>query len=241
METPSTAELLQVWEEQADRTLPERAVALLRLARPDLSPDGLVDLPIGARDAALFAFRERLFGPRVEGVATCAACGELLEVTLHAAAPSDLLGPAATAGANEVCSLLFRAPTTRDLIAVLGEVDPETARRRLVTRCVVRTSQTELPGPEADLTPELIDEGARAMALADPAADVVLGVTCPTCSRFSQTPFDVVSFLWQELDAWAARLFEDVHTLASAFGWSEADILALSPSRREVYLKRVLA
>jgi hypothetical protein len=29
----------------------------------------------------------------------------------------------------------------------------------------------------------------------------------------------------------------DVHALASAYGWREADVLAMSPMRRQVYLE----
>ena len=32
------------------------------------------------------------------------------------------------------------------------------------------------------------------------------------------------------------RFLRDVHTLASTYGWREADILALSPWRRQYYL-----
>ena len=44
------------------------------------------------------------------------------------------------------------------------------------------------------------------------------------------------SYLWHEVDAWALRLLRDVHRLARAYSWREADILALSPSRRQCYL-----
>jgi hypothetical protein len=45
-----------------------------------------------------------------------------------------------------------------------------------------------------------------------------------------------VSFFWQELDDWADRVLRDVHELASAYGWPENEILALSPRRRQCYL-----
>jgi hypothetical protein len=34
-------------------------------------------------------------------------------------------------------------------------------------------------------------------------------------------------------------LFDDIHLLAQAYGWSEGEILALSPARRSAYLARV--
>jgi hypothetical protein len=46
----------------------------------------------------------------------------------------------------------------------------------------------------------------------------------------------VVAFFWEEIDVWAERTLSDVHRLASAYGWSESDILALGPRRRQRYL-----
>ncbi len=50
-------------------------------------------------------------------------------------------------------------------------------------------------------------------------------------------PFDILSYLWTEIEDWAQRLLVDVHTLAVSYGWSERDILALSPRRRRMYLE----
>ncbi len=49
---------------------------------------------------------------------------------------------------------------------------------------------------------------------------------------------DIASFLWKALHAWAKLMLGDVHELARAYGWTEADILALpSPTRRQIYLE----
>ena len=52
-------------------------------------------------------------------------------------------------------------------------------------------------------------------------------------------PLDVAAFFWTELNAWAVRLLREIHALASAYGWREADILALSPKRRDLYLELI--
>ena len=44
---------------------------------------------------------------------------------------------------------------------------------------------------------------------------------------------------WAELAQRAQRLLSEVHRLASAYGWSEAEILGLDPDRREGYLELV--
>jgi hypothetical protein len=76
------------------------------------------------------------------------------------------------------------------------------------------------------------------MAEVDPQADVQLAMACPACSHEWQLTFDILSFFWNEINAWASRILDEVHTLASAYGWREADILALSPHRRQLYLER---
>jgi hypothetical protein len=49
----------------------------------------------------------------------------------------------------------------------------------------------------------------------------------------------VAAFVWEEIEACAARLLDDVHVLARAYGWSERAILALPEMRRAAYLERV--
>jgi hypothetical protein len=48
-----------------------------------------------------------------------------------------------------------------------------------------------------------------------------------------------VSYLWAEVHSWALRTLHEVNVLASAYGWRESDILALSQWRRQAYLEMV--
>jgi hypothetical protein len=47
--------------------------------------------------------------------------------------------------------------------------------------------------------------------------------------------------LWAEIEVRAKRLLLEVHLLATAYGWSEAEILSLNAQRREFYLEMVRA
>jgi hypothetical protein len=67
-------------------------------------------------------------------------------------------------------------------------------------------------------------------------AEIRIALTCPDCGYRWNELFDIVSFFWTEIDAWARRLLREVHVLASAYGWNEHDILSLSPVRRQIYL-----
>ncbi len=77
------------------------------------------------------------------------------------------------------------------------------------------------------------------MNRADPQADVQLNLSCPSCNHNWQMVFDIVSFFWSEIHTWAQQMLREVHILASAYGWYEADILVMSPSRRQFYLQMV--
>ena len=65
----------------------------------------------------------------------------------------------------------------------------------------------------------------------------LFGFECPACDHRWSTVFDIASYLWSEIHAWAKRLLRTVDTLARTYAWREADILALSPSRRQIYLE----
>jgi len=186
-------------------------------------------LAVGERDKLLVELHQRTFGPSLPAVVSCPACGELLEIELAA---DDLQGEAA---ATELVELVpaglpirFRSPTAGDLLAVAGAADVAEGRRILLERCV-----------DAPLSAEHEDLVVTRMAEADPGAWIELALECPGCACTWSAPFDIVSFLWAELDACAQRVVGDVHALASAYGWRESDVLALSPARRDAYLELV--
>jgi hypothetical protein len=77
------------------------------------------------------------------------------------------------------------------------------------------------------------------LAEADPLAELMIDNGCPACGYRWHSLFDIVSFFWIEISASARRLLGDVHLLARAYGWREADILAMSPLRRSYYLEMV--
>src|SRR5262249_1383424 len=127
--------------------------------------------------------------------------------------------------------LRYRLPTTLDIEAIAGDEDQRSARATLLKRCLLSADQGgEAIGVE-QLPDDVIDLLSEDMAQLDPQADVQLALTCPACSHHWQAAFDIVSFFWSEIAAWAIRVLSEVHTLASAYGWREADILAMTPWR----------
>jgi len=79
-------------------------------------------------------------------------------------------------------------------------------------------------------------EDVAAIEAADPQAHLVFDLQCAECGHAWKETFDIGSFLWAELEDLAVRTLHDVHALATAYGWTEEQILALSPARRALYL-----
>ena len=133
----------------------------------------------------------------------------------------------------------FRLPNSLDLVAIDDVKDLAVARQLLFQYCVMTASHKGEECPK-DILPSLVlDRAAVLMAQADPQADVQLALSCPQCGHGWQAVFDLVAFFWAEISAWASQILREVHTLASTYGWREADILAMSARRRQYYLDMV--
>src|SRR5574341_970824 len=82
MQVPSASQWVGAWEQGVGQDWVGRGLTLLAAAHPDKTREQLAALSIGARDAALFALREHLFGRWLRCVAECPACGSRLEFSL---------------------------------------------------------------------------------------------------------------------------------------------------------------
>jgi uncharacterized protein YbaR (Trm112 family) len=241
MRALSAGELLEVWEAGFTQALMERALALLAAACPDDSWDHLAALSIGQRDARLLTLREELWGPRMDAVVVCPDCRERLELTLDT---REMLANSQRAQQGETTlniadfKMTFRLPTSLDLIAISGYV-ANGGTTPFLDRCLLSVQQGGVPVESDKLPPEIVESVIKSLAEADPLADIQLSLTCPSCEHRWRVLFDIVSFLWTEIEVWAWRILSDVHTLARAYGWSERDILTLSPTRRQFYLEMV--
>ena len=238
----SAAELLEVWEQGSSQASPQRALALLSVACPDLDREALARLSIGRRDGLLLSARESAFGPRLSALTDCPKCDKQLETHFYVEDVRTSNGSRA-AGSGSVSAdgyeVHFRLPDTTDLLAAGDQQDAETARQILLKRCVLSARRNSEEWSLAALPEEIVAEIEREMSEMDPQANVQLEFGCPVCSEKWSAAFDILTFFWGELDAWAQRLLIEVHTLASAYGWREADILEMSAARRGIYLNMV--
>ena len=239
----SAQDMLKVWERGASRAPLARALLLLSAADPETSWDALAALPVGRRDGLLLTLRQWAFGEKMVSVADCPACGESLELIfsvkdVQAESPdpgSDASPIHATIDGYEVA---FRLPTTTDVAGAVDAADPRIA---LLDRCIASVVRDGRDVAVAELPASVRSAVADRMAEADPQANVHTTVGCPDCAHTWRADFDVASFFWTEIEAWAHRTLRQVHRLARTYGWTEDEILALTASRRQLYMQMIQA
>ena len=233
-------ELVSAWDRALGQPASRRP--LLLLCREDADR-----LPVGEVAALLLATARGWAGGRVEAVLDCPACPERLEVgfavaDLLAAAPgrprdAGPTGDDPTAGTFTLHwrghRLTLRLPTPADLAQAARTGDAAAAERWLLRVCLL-AADPPLDDPFAAL-PEV----SAAMAERDPLGVVAVTLTCPGCGTTTEALLDLPAWAWQAADARVRRLLGEVHRLARAYGWSEAQVLGLGPHRRAAYLEQV--
>jgi hypothetical protein len=252
MRNLSVAELLTAWERALGQSPVQQALILLAAAYPERAPEQLAQCSVGQRDACLLTLREQLFGSQLNSVTACPQCQQRIELAFTV--PDIRVEPALTdpiAVAGEGMMLMmegyrvqFRLPNSLDLASIETCPDVNQAREQLLRRCiqsVVREgteSDEEEPLDHVSRLPmTLVDAIAERMAQADAQADTRLALSCPDCRHAWRATFDIATYLAGEIHHWATHLLREVHGLARAYSWREADILAMTPTRRRAYLE----
>ena len=246
-------DLLALWELGQTRHAIDRSALLAAWARPQIEAERIADLPLGEITASLLQLRAATFGARIRAHAECDRCGQRLELNF---ATHELLQPAAPAPEVAAAGVRLRLPCLRDLAAIAHETarppeglmpqraarsytserDAERGARELLARCMLNA-----PADAAALSREIVRELEDALEAADPNADLAFDVHCAACGHTGTAQLDAGELLWDEVDARARALLGEVHLLASAYGWSESEILGLSTARRAAYLSMVAA
>lgn len=222
------ADALALWESGERLSMLDRAVRLSAvLGRTSI--EAAADLPLPERDRLLLAALRQLAGPSAAVVATCPECDTLHEADV-ALAPlletRDRAAPSVTFGTLEAP---LRAPTSRDLAEAVVSGDPGA----LAVRCCDAPEAAADPRGAAAAIEAALDE-------AYPLLNIMIAMDCDACGTQFARRFDPVPLLWAEIAARAKAALATVDCLARAYGWSEAEIFALSPARRQLYREMAL-
>jgi hypothetical protein len=234
MHALSSSEILTLWERGTRWHALDRGLLALSFASRSAG-ESVADWPLGRRNRALLELHAAWFSSQVEAWAACPQCGQRVEFAMSVL---DLMVPPSEEKQEATIAVgeqTFRLPTSRDLAQVATSSDEQEAVIQLLELC--RIGDVESSG----WTDEIIERVGESLATADPMAETRVALTCPACHHEWNDSIDVVSFFWAELEARARRLLWEVHSLASAYGWSESETLALSAARRAMYLEMVRA
>ena len=236
---PTAAALLAAWEAGAGAAAVDRAPSLLRSLGALPSDVSVERLTVGQCDARLFALRRGLFGDALDAVSTCPACGTEIQmvVPLDQLQPQPSEGPAPTITVSHSgYTVACRVPLNEDLRA-LAQRGEDARLEDLLDRCVVNVRAADGRALAAgELPQDTVRTVADALAANDPGAQTAIAVRCP-CGAEWVDELDIRAITWADLTAWVGRTLTEVHQLARAYGWSEADILAMSATRRRWYLE----
>jgi hypothetical protein len=201
-----------------------------------VSEDTVRNLTAGDREALLLHVRRITYGDRIELVVDCPMCRQHMDISVmtsqllvapYPSAPLFRRRVVKTADRRSV--LRFRLPTGADLEASVQSLDEPAGAEFILARCLQHGDRT---GP----LPALLPSVDRLMAELDPQAELRFNLRCPECEAPFLAVLDMARHLWRQVAIQARALLWEVHTIASAYHWSESEILALSPLRRKRYL-----
>lgn len=242
MKSPSTVELLQLWEEGANQSLLQKTLRLLAASYGVADYHEMGQLSVGERDLRLLQLRESLFGRRMNNMADCPACGQIAEWqadtrTLQLQELSAEISNRTFLLEAGTFSILYRLPDSADIARINSGSLCVADRRHLIADCILEVNGGAGKPALESLPDSVWNLIEQQMEQHDPQADINIELSCESCGHSWLSWFDIVSYLWTEINAWALRCLQEVHTLAKSFGWSERDILSMNPRRRQLYLQ----
>jgi hypothetical protein len=230
------------WLPGAQRTTALLTRTVVRLAGViDPDAEDIRALTVGDREALLWGVRRATAGDLVDLVVTCEGCAEKLDAQLDLEAwAAGVINPGGDGRAGRAAhmvdghAVLLRSPTGADQEAVAAMAGDLDDRATALLRRLVARIDGEVPSDRllAELAPAL----SAVLASADPAAETMIDVACPSCDVITRTLVDAGAVLVEEAVGGARWLVEEIHVLAWHYHWSEDAILALPTARRRRYL-----
>jgi hypothetical protein len=201
---------------------------LARLAtRSEGGALALSELSIAQTDRLLAALYQRLYGDNAECRVRCSGCAQGYEFNLNLAQiqhaqDADQPAHAEPGGGWRLADgRRVRAPRYADLEAADSS---QALLRRLL-----------LSG-DVEPAPERISEFLERAA---PVLSLDLAAPCPHCGRAETVRFDLARYLAQRLVAERPFLLREAHLIASRYGWSHAEIMALLRDDRRAYARLI--
>lgn len=233
--------LLALWERTLGQGPSARDDALLQALPGTEAPRTL-----GERNARLLALHAQWFSNELELLSHCPACGTAAQFSADCAAlAAQPPAPGAALPLHRLeadgHAIEFRLPAPADIAAASAAHDDEAFVGELLASCVLACTRDGVPVSPQNLPAPVRAALSQRMEALDPAASVSFALECPQCNTPWEARLDVGQPLRQKLQAAAERVLLDVDGLARAYGWTEPEVLRLSPARRAAYLQLATA
>lgn len=201
--------------------------------------DELWTWTLNQRLQALIAMRLASGDANIELQAACSACGEAMALDLDLRTfAGDPAAPRFTWRDEDGTEVSLRLPCADDLQHWRrdGVLAQERIAAALIESVAGQAVGADHRPPAAWLS--ALDE---AFAAHDPLTALQLQTRCPACDHDELVACDLEARLLDGFADTQAIMLEEVLQLASAFHWSEAEILALPRWRRTHYLQQIAA
>jgi hypothetical protein len=183
---------------------------------------GMID-----RQAALFRLALTFGRWPAWFVAICDSCGAFADIRADVAdfsyEPAAIGYPYFSVTAADGCAYAFVAPN--------GTHEALIERAAAPVPTLIAATCLDAAGPPVD-DAEFVAKYAAAVDAVSPTFLTKQPFDCPTCGTGNIFWFDPLDWIAR----FAATTLRDIDRLASAYGWSESAILAMSPARRRAYL-----
>ncbi|WP_325894316.1 T4 family baseplate hub assembly chaperone [Grimontia sp. NTOU-MAR1] len=254
---------VEVWEAASARRAQERAAILAGAFVPDSLKPTLPDWTVAGRDHLLMLAYQRQFGDAIEVEAKCDECGEKTQLSftvsqvlgtaspelskawdaVHASLDTDAYLPVYHNVIFEGIPCRFRLPRIADLNMLENSevmlfqfaqrvIEPEDFPR-------IRSALADKENAQ-EAWEMLFEQIEQQMLDSEPLSIVSLNSACPDCGAETLHQFDIANQFWAQLSASVEKQLWDVHLLATAYGWSSQDILAMSPARRRRHIAMII-
>lgn len=195
----------------------------------------------------LLCLREYLFGTKLKNMAACPKCAVIVEWennsrNMHLQPAPPLPASSVLEFIKDEFNIKYRLPNSTDMLKVIHNASSYIANpNKLLEDCIIDIHQNNQAIKIEDLEAETLKALEIQLSNDDPQADIGMVLNCPACFNKWEVKFDILCYLWTEIDVWATHLLHEIYLLASAFGWAEKDIVNMSPQRRTIYVKLIQA
>jgi hypothetical protein len=224
-----------LWHSPAAQVSALLAATITRIG--DLAPvklEHVHSMTVLDRDIALIGLHLHLFGDRIQSTVKCPniECGKPIDIDFCL---SELPIPDRNDAAPQYVfivdgkNITYRLPTgiDQEVVSDLARNNNDQAAQTILERCVEHFNT---------LSPEQVIALQEEMARRDPQLDTDFNAHCPECGKDFTLHFDIQDFLLRKISGARQRLYQQVHTLAWYYHWSEAEIMTLPFQKRQIYI-----